>query len=187
MRSSVLLFAVVACATAPATKAVQERAATSQAPSASLPSTPPPVPELRLHSLNGAAAPVSTNSCPAAFETRPSPSDKAYFEGIKRAVASRWHGRDEVALHDPELKAFGPEDTRATFVEVTLDGSGGLMRVVVTKTSGLNFIDHSAMTAFQEAQPFANPPPDLAKLKCFRFRFFLEIERGVVPALPAMP
>ena len=180
MRLSVLLFAVVACATAPATKTVQERAATSQAPSASPPNTLRPAPEQRLRSLNG-AAPASTNSCPGAFET--SPADKAYFKGIQRAVAARGHGRDEVALHDPELKAFGPdpESARSTVVEVTLDGSGGLMKVVVTKTSGLNFIDHSAMTAFQEAQPFDNPPPDLAKLKCFRFRFGLTIERGVLP------
>jgi TonB family protein len=64
--------------------------------------------------------------------------------------------------------------------------------VSVVKSSGLDFLDRTAMDAFQRAQPFSNPPQGLADSRgeiVFTFGFYLEtggsglhLFRG--PALP---
>jgi TonB family protein len=59
-----------------------------------------------------------------------------------------------------------------TIFTVTLDNTGQLKQAVVNRSSGLAFVDESAIDAFRKAQPFARPPPDLLDANgAFRFYF----------------
>jgi outer membrane biosynthesis protein TonB len=52
--------------------------------------------------------------------------------------------------------------------------------LVIEQTSGADFLDRAAMTAFRSAQPFVNPPRGIVdengEIK-FSFGFFLEVGR----------
>jgi TonB family protein len=92
---------------------------------------------------------------------------------------------------DPGGSKLGYKDWQ-TLLSVKLDGGGVLRDVSVVKSSGLDFLDRTAVDAFQKAQPFSNPPQGLADSRgeiVFTFGFYLEtggsglhLFRG--PALP---
>jgi TonB family protein len=115
----------------------------------------------------------------------------SYFNRIKQAVATAWDPNSVLRLRDPTGERFAYKD-RTTILAVTLNDQGSLTDVRVQRTSGVDFLDHTALDAFQKAQPFVNPPRGLAdshgEIK-FTFGFYLEVGspglrlfRG--PALP---
>jgi TonB family protein len=114
-----------------------------------------------------------------------------YFNRIKQAVASQWDPGSAMVARDPGGSKLGYKDWQ-TLLSVKLDGGGVLRDVSVVKSSGLDFLDRTAVDAFQRAQPFSNPPQGLADSRgeiVFTFGFYLEtggsglhLFRG--PALP---
>ena len=55
-------------------------------------------------------------------------------------------------------------------LSVTLDTEGRVRDLVVTRSSGLDFLDAEAMQAFEKAQPFSNPPRALAQNGIIRWQ-----------------
>jgi TonB family protein len=100
-----------------------------------------------------------------------------YFNRIKQAVAAAWDPLTPLEARDPDRTMFGYKD-RFTLLGVTLDDAGRLKSLVVEQTSGVEFLDRAALTAFRTAQPFMNPPrgivDDRGEIK-FSFGFFLEV------------
>lgn len=109
-----------------------------------------------------------------------------FFNRVKRGVSQRWRAVDAHRRHDPYGRVHGVRDRR-TVVEVTLSSSGHLEDIIVMKDSGVAFLDDAAITAFEEAAPFPNPPDGLkdadGKIR-FRFAFFLEIDSRGLRFLP---
>jgi TonB family protein len=99
-----------------------------------------------------------------------------YFNRIKQAVATQWDPVTPLRQRDPTLQRFAYKD-RITVLSVKLDGSGALRGLNVAKSSGVDFLDRSAVEAFQRAQPFVNPPRGLADGNgeiAFTFGFVVE-------------
>jgi TonB family protein len=100
-----------------------------------------------------------------------------YFNRIKQAVAATWDPLTPLDARDPDRTMFGYKD-RFTLLGVTLDDSGRLKALVVEQTSGVEFLDRAALTAFRTAQPFMNPPRGIVDERGeirFSFGFFLEV------------
>jgi TonB family protein len=116
-----------------------------------------------------------------------------YFNRIKQAVAAAWDPMPPLDARDPDRSMFGHKD-RFTLLGVTLDDSGHVKNLVVEQTSGADFLDRAALTAFRSAQPFVNPPRGIidgnGEIK-FSFGFFLEVGRQGMriyrAPIPAMP
>jgi TonB family protein len=116
-----------------------------------------------------------------------------YFNRIKQAVAAAWDPLTPLDARDPDRSMFGYKD-RFTLLGVTLDDAGRVKSLVVEQTSGADFLDRAALSAFQSAQPFVNPPRGLAdgngEIR-FSFGFFLEVGRQGLRVyrapLPALP
>jgi len=112
-----------------------------------------------------------------------------YFNRIKQAVAMQWDPNGALRLRDPSGERFAYRD-RITVVTVRLDDAGTLKDVTVQKSSGVDFLDRTALDAFRKAQPFVNPPNGLAQNGeiAFSFGFYLEVGSGLHifrgPALP---
>lgn len=109
-----------------------------------------------------------------------------FFNRVKRGVAQRWRAVEAHRRNDPYGRIHGVRDRR-TVVEVTLSSTGQLEDIIVTNDSGVAFLDDAAVTAFEEAAPFPNPPDGLkdpdGKIR-FRFAFFLEIDSRGLRFLP---
>lgn len=105
----------------------------------------------------------------------------SYFNRIKQAVAMQWRPTDSLRSRDPTGERFAYKD-RVTVVAVTLDASGALKDVQVQRSSGVDFLDATALDAFRKAQPFVNPPRGLANDRGeipFVFGFYLEVGSGL--------
>lgn len=105
-----------------------------------------------------------------------------FFNRVKAQVQQRWRAVDAHRRNDPHGRIYGVRD-RLTVVQVVLKPDGYLEEIYIVKDSGVSFLDDAAIQAFQDAQPFANPPPDLqdkdGRIR-FRFSFYLEISsRGL--------
>jgi TonB family protein len=70
---------------------------------------------------------------------------------------------------------------RYTVLQVTLDKSGTLKKMITSKRSGLDFLDREARRAFKRAHPFPNPPSALVaeggEVR-FQFGFYFELSSG---------
>ncbi len=105
----------------------------------------------------------------------------SYFNRIKQAVATQWHPDSTLQLRDPTGQRFAYKD-RITVLAVTLDSAGSLKDVQVQRSSGVDFLDLTAVDAFRKAQPFANPPRGIANDRGeigFMFGFYLEVGSGL--------
>jgi TonB family protein len=105
----------------------------------------------------------------------------SYFNRIKQAVATQWHPDSTLQLRDPTGQRFAYKD-RITVLAVTLDSAGSLKNVQVQRSSGVDFLDLTAVDAFRKAQPFANPPRGIANDRGeigFMFGFYLEVGSGL--------
>ncbi|RMH41795.1 MAG: energy transducer TonB [Deltaproteobacteria bacterium] len=104
-----------------------------------------------------------------------------FFNRVKRQVAQNWHPEEVYRRRDPTGNIYGVKD-RITVLTVSLTRDGALDEVVVSKPSGVDFLDEEAIQAFRLAQPFPNPPTGLVDdgtgRITFRFGFAFEIERG---------
>ncbi len=102
-----------------------------------------------------------------------------YFNRIKQQVAAAWDPVRPLEARDPDRSMFGYKD-RFTLLGVTLDDAGRVKNLVVEQTSGAEFLDRAAVSAFRTAQPFVNPPRGIVdqngEIK-FSFGFFLEVGR----------
>ncbi|MEE8409853.1 MAG: energy transducer TonB, partial [Myxococcota bacterium] len=102
-----------------------------------------------------------------------------YFNRMKRGVSQQWHPMVEYTRRDPTGRIYGYR-SRMTVLNVTLDATGGLERVEVHRSSGLEFLDREALSAFRRAQPFPNPPKGLVGQSTnftFPFGFHVDFTR----------
>lgn len=103
-----------------------------------------------------------------------------YFNRIKQAVSSTWAPQQALDLRDPNRTMYAFKD-RVTLLAVTLDDAGGVKDLAVQRSSGVDFLDRTAIDAFKKAQPFSNPPPGLVDGRGeirFTFGFYLEVGRS---------
>lgn len=102
----------------------------------------------------------------------------SFFNRMKRQVAQNWHPDTVYLRRDPTGKVYGTKN-RVTVLEVSLRPNGSLAKVVVSKQSGIGFLDDEAISAFRKAQPFPNPPTGLvessSKLITFSFGFHFQV------------
>ena len=105
----------------------------------------------------------------------------SYFNRIKQAVATQWDPNGALVKRDPSGQRYAYKD-RLTVLTVTLDDKGSLKDVHVQRSSGVDFLDSTAIEAFRKAQPFVNPPGGLADKRgeiAFVFGFYLEVGAGL--------
>ena len=103
-----------------------------------------------------------------------------YFNRIKQAVSGTWTPQHALDLRDPDRTMYAFKD-RVTLLAVTLDDAGGVKDLAVQRSSGVDFLDRTALDAFRKAQPFNNPPPGLVDGRGeirFTFGFYLEVGRS---------
>jgi TonB family protein len=101
----------------------------------------------------------------------------SYFNRIKQAVAATWDPVSPLDARDPDHSLYGHKD-RFTLLAVVLDDSGRLKNLQVEQTSGIEFLDRAALSAFEHAQPFMNPPRGIVDARGeirFSFGFFLDL------------
>jgi TonB family protein len=100
-----------------------------------------------------------------------------FFNRMKRQVAQNWDPAGVWRQEDPEGKHHGFK-SRVTQLRVSLDGKGGVKKILVVTPSGVDALDEEAIRAFKSAQPFPNPPAALVDgdgLITFEFGFYFEI------------
>lgn len=101
----------------------------------------------------------------------------AFFNRMKSQVRDEWHPDQLLSRHDPSGNIYGGKD-RVTMLRVQLSLDGRVADVSVVKSSGIEFLDDEAMSAFRRAQPFSNPPEQLAEpdgMIRFQFGFVVQI------------
>ncbi len=104
----------------------------------------------------------------------------SFFNRVKESVGQHWDPNALIAIQDPTGEAYLFKN-RHTLVAVTLDATGSLKSVRVTRPSGVEFLDKEAMDAFHRAGPFPHPPTALQNDRgeiTFSFGFYLEVNRG---------
>jgi TonB family protein len=101
-----------------------------------------------------------------------------FFNRMKRQVAQNWHPDNVYVRRDPSGNVYGTKD-RITVLQVSLTPTGSVAKVLVAQQSGVDFLDDEAIRAFQEAQPFPNPPAGLVDQRSntitFSFGFHFQI------------
>ena len=100
-----------------------------------------------------------------------------FFNRMKSQVREEWHPDQPLSKHDPSGNIYGSKD-RMTMLKVELFRNGHVKEVSVLKPSGVEFLDDEAMSAFRRAQPFANPPEQLADpdgIIRFQFGFVVQV------------
>ncbi len=101
----------------------------------------------------------------------------SYFNRIKKGISQHWNPIVEYRKRDPSGRIYGRKD-RITVLQVVLNDDGSLNDISVKNSSGLAFLDHEAINAFNKAQPFPNPPKSLLGARgqiYFSFMFYFEI------------
>lgn len=100
----------------------------------------------------------------------------SFFDRVKQEVASTWDPGSALRKRDPTGDLYAWKD-RLTVLRVILDPDGRLADVYVEQSSGVDFLDREAIRAFEEAQPFPNPPRGILDDRdrvVFTFGFFLD-------------
>lgn len=104
----------------------------------------------------------------------------SFFNRVKQSVGMQWNPNAQLQRRDPTGETYSGRD-RITMLQVVLDAHGRVEDIKVEKSSGLDFLDMEAVTSFQKAQPFPNPPPGLldedSHVK-FQFGFYLDMGGG---------
>ena len=101
-----------------------------------------------------------------------------FFNRVKQNVAEVWNPMDAARVRDPTGSIYFNKD-RTTVLSVTLNPQGTITEIRVARTSGLDFLDQTAIDAFEKAQPFVNPPPGLADARGdIRFTFGFHVSTG---------
>jgi TonB family protein len=100
-----------------------------------------------------------------------------FFNRVKRSVADQWHPDVVYMIHDSSGHVYGFKD-RITVLRIHLDPEGKLVAWQVLQSSGVDFLDDEAISAFRKAGPFPNPPKDLVDTDGqihFNFGFAFEL------------
>lgn len=101
-----------------------------------------------------------------------------FFNRIKQSVAENWDPGTAIRARDPKGDRFMYKD-RDTVLAVTLGRDGALKEVRVARSSGIDFLDQTAVDAFSRSQPFLNPPPGLLDPRGeVHFSFGFHVETG---------
>lgn len=101
-----------------------------------------------------------------------------FFNRVKQNVAEVWNPMDAARVRDPTGSRYFNKD-RTTVLAVTLNPQGTITEIKVARSSGLDFLDQTAIDAFEKAQPFVNPPPGLADTRGdIRFTFGFHVSTG---------
>jgi TonB family protein len=105
----------------------------------------------------------------------------SFFNRVKRQVAEHWKPAAEYGRRDPTGQIYGSGHW-VTFLRIVLKPDGALSSVVVTQSSGIEFLDDVAVEAIKMAQPYPNPPPQLVDpasgVLSFKFGFFFDVGSG---------
>ncbi len=113
-------------------------------------------------------------------EAGKTPEGRAFLGQVRQDVAVKWDPTSALRARDPTGKRL-PSRDRETILKITLDAGGRLVDARITKSSGLDFLDQTAIDAVAGAQPFGAPPTELlgedGKLR-FTFGFALSSGRG---------
>ena len=108
-----------------------------------------------------------------------------FFNRVKRGVSDHWHPGAVYLRRDPYGNIYGVKD-RYTVLSVELNADGELRDVTVSQSSGVGFLDDEAISAFQLASPFPNPPRGLLEDDgTIRFQFGFYFEIGERPRIRA--
>ena len=99
----------------------------------------------------------------------------SFFNRMKRGVSQHWDPIAEYRRRDPSGNIYGYR-SRVTVLNVTLAPDGSLKTVEVQRSSGVDFLDHEAVAAFQRAQPFPNPPKGLISEDRIVFPFGFHVD-----------
>jgi TonB family protein len=100
-----------------------------------------------------------------------------FFLRVKRRVAEHWKPESEYRRRDPQGSVYGNQN-RYTELRVHLEPDGRLAGAEVIVSSGLPFLDEAGVRAFQEAQPFPDPPREfIDEGGTFRFGFLFDLAR----------
>jgi len=100
-----------------------------------------------------------------------------FFQRVKDRVRAEWKPGEMYQARDPYGKVYGNRD-RLTILSVALSAEGEVVRLEVSRESGLAFLDEEAIRAFRQAGPFRNPPAGLVDEDgriAFTFGFLLEV------------
>jgi TonB family protein len=101
-----------------------------------------------------------------------------FFNRVKQTVAENWNPMSAASARDPTGSRYFQKD-RTTVLAITLNPQGGVTEIKVARSSGLDFLDQTAIEAFQRAQPFVNPPNGLADSHGdIRFTFGFHVSTG---------
>jgi TonB family protein len=95
----------------------------------------------------------------------------AFFNRVKQAVSAKWDPNRRLEQRNRSL-GLAP---RITVMHVTLRPDGSISDLFVAQSSGFDELDAEAMTAFQRAGPFSNPPPALVEDGYIRFAFSFHV------------
>lgn len=99
----------------------------------------------------------------------------SFFNRVKQAVSAHWDPNGRLRARDSRSSA-----DRLTVVQVALRPDGSLLDIFVAKSCGLDYLDQEAIKAFEQAQPFANPPAALVEDGSIRFSFaFTLVNEGL--------
>ncbi len=104
----------------------------------------------------------------------------SFMNRTKRQVAQEWRPAAVWGRFDPTGAVYGFK-TRVTVLRVTLTPDGNMLKSLVVKGSGVDFLDDEAIRAFKAAAPFPNPPGVLRGDDgniTFNFGFYFEIDGG---------
>ncbi|MGM0596482.1 MAG: energy transducer TonB family protein [Myxococcota bacterium] len=106
----------------------------------------------------------------------------SFFIRLKEAVSQVWSPGKVYRKHDPDGSFYGFKNW-LTVLKISLTPKGKIKRIIITKPSGLTFLDKEAIRAFRGAAPFSNPPPQIVDpdtgLITFKFGFLVEVSKGI--------
>lgn len=95
---------------------------------------------------------------------RPELVYSSYYRRIHDKLDYHWQSKIKYEVLKKQAKGeWNYYLSRVTRTRVILDSQGHLKKVIVLSPSGEQELDASALTAFQEASPFPNPPRELIK------------------------
>ena len=96
-----------------------------------------------------------------------------FFNRVVGALYQNWRVREAHRRNDPRNQIFGVRDA----LQLLTDGKGYLLTIKVVTPSGAPYLDDEAIATFRRAQPFPNPPLELAdqdgRIR-FRLGFFID-------------
>jgi TonB family protein len=105
----------------------------------------------------------------------------SFFTRVKRQIAGHWKPDDAFAKVYNVNPGNAPK-LLSTSVEITLNNTGHLTNIFVSKSSGYESWDNESVRCVKEASPFLNPPQGLidpSGYVTFPFTFIGELTVGV--------